>query len=34
VIANPALMAIKCHTPEQTALVSTLCWVGEFVRLE
>jgi uncharacterized protein len=29
VIANPALMAIKCHTPEQMALVNTLCWVAE-----
>ncbi|HSW24499.1 MAG TPA: DEAD/DEAH box helicase, partial [Burkholderiaceae bacterium] len=29
VIANPALTAIKCHTPEQMALVNTLCWVAE-----
>jgi hypothetical protein len=29
VIANPALMAIKCSTPEQMALVNTLCWVAE-----
>lgn len=29
VIANPALMAIKCRTPEQMALVNTLCWVAE-----
>ncbi len=28
VIANPALMAIKCRTPEQMALVNTLCWVA------
>lgn len=34
VIANPALMAIKCHTPEQMALVNTLCWVAETGRLE
>jgi uncharacterized protein len=34
VIANPALMAIKCHTPEQMALVNTLCWVAEYSRLE
>lgn len=34
VIANPALMAIKCHTPEQMALVNTLCWVAEYGRLE
>jgi hypothetical protein len=29
VIANPALMAIKCRTPEQMALVNTLCWLAE-----
>ena len=29
VIANPALMAIKCQTPEQMALVNMLCWVAE-----
>jgi len=29
VIASPALMAIKCSTPEQMALVNTLCWVAE-----
>jgi len=28
-IANPALMAIKCSTPEEMALVNTLCWVQE-----
>lgn len=33
VIANPALMAIKCQTPEQMALVNTLCWVAEAGRL-
>ncbi len=32
VIANPALMAIKCSTPEQMALVNTLCWVAEIAR--
>jgi uncharacterized protein len=32
VIANPALMAIKCSTPEQMALVNTLCWVAEAGR--
>ena len=26
-IANPALMAIRCSTPEEMALVNTLCWV-------
>lgn len=29
VIANPELMAIKCQTPEQMALVNTLCWLAE-----
>jgi len=29
VIANPELMAIKCRTPEQMALVNTLCWLAE-----
>jgi hypothetical protein len=28
VIASPALMAIKCQTPEQMALVNTLCWMA------
>jgi uncharacterized protein len=28
VIANPELLAIKCRTPEQMALVNTLCWVS------
>lgn len=34
VIASPALMAIKCHTPPQMALVNTLCWVAEAGRLD
>lgn len=29
-IANPALMAIRCTTPEQMALVNTLCWAREY----
>jgi len=29
VVANPALMAIHCSTPEQMALVNTLCWMAE-----
>jgi uncharacterized protein len=29
-IANPALMAIKCSKPEDMALVNTLCWVKEY----
>jgi uncharacterized protein len=28
-IANPALMAIRCSTPEEMALVNTLCWVRD-----
>jgi predicted RecB family nuclease len=28
-IASPALMAIRCTTPEEMALVNTLCWVQE-----
>lgn len=28
-IANPALMAIRCSTPDEMALVNTLCWVQE-----
>jgi uncharacterized protein len=32
VVANPTLMAIKCRTPEQMALVNTLCWVAEVGR--
>lgn len=28
-IANPELMAIRCSTPEEMALVNTLCWVNE-----
>ena len=29
VIASPALMAIKCTTPQQMALVNTLCWLAD-----
>ena len=29
-IANPALMAIRCTTPEEMTLVNTLCWVKDF----
>ena len=29
-IANPALMSICCSTPEEMALVNTLCWIKEF----
>lgn len=27
-VASPALMTIKCTTPEQMALVNTLCWIA------
>ena len=30
VVASPALMHIKCGTPEQMALVNTLCWVERY----
>ncbi len=29
-VANPALMSIKCNTIEQMALVNTLCWVKDY----
>jgi len=29
-VANPALMNIACKTPEQMALVNTLCWVAAY----
>ncbi len=29
-VANPALMSIKCNTTEQMALVNTLCWVKDY----
>jgi len=28
-VASPALLSVRCQTPEQMALVSTLCWVAE-----
>ncbi len=31
-VASPKLMAIKCHTVEQMALVNTLCWVAEYAH--
>lgn len=30
VIASPDLLSIRCRTPEDMALVNTLCWVREF----
>lgn len=32
VLANPALMAIRCRTVEQMGLVNTLCWLAEVGR--
>ncbi len=29
-IANPALMSIHCSTPEDMAMVNTLCWIKDF----
>jgi superfamily I DNA and/or RNA helicase len=29
-IANPALMTIRCNTVDQMALVNTLCWAKEY----
>ncbi|MDP3843664.1 MAG: TM0106 family RecB-like putative nuclease [Oxalobacteraceae bacterium] len=31
-IANPALTSIRCKTPEDMALVNTLCWVREYAQ--
>jgi uncharacterized protein len=32
VIANPALLTIPCKSPEDMALVNTLCWVRDYAR--
>jgi uncharacterized protein len=32
VVASPALLHIKCGTPEQMELVNTLCWVSSFAN--
>ena len=29
-VANPALMSIKCSKPEEVALVNSLCWVRDY----
>lgn len=34
VIANPLLMATSCSTPEQMALVNTLCWLNSYSEEE
>jgi uncharacterized protein len=30
VVANPALLTISCRSPEDMALVNTLCWVRDY----
>jgi uncharacterized protein len=30
VVANPNLLTVSCKTPEQMALVNTLCWVKSY----
>ena len=32
VVASPALLHIHCNTPEQMALVNTLCWLKEYAE--
>ena len=32
VVANPKLLTVSCRTPEQMALVNTLCWVRRYTR--
>ena len=32
VIANPALLKVDCNTPEQMALVNTLCWISDYAK--
>lgn len=31
-IANPALLSIRCSTPEEMALVNMLCWVSNYAN--
>ena len=30
VVASPELLSIRCQSPEQMALVNTLCWVKDY----
>jgi uncharacterized protein len=30
VVASPELLDIRCSTPQQMALVNTLCWLREY----
>ena len=32
VVANPLLLEVDCKTPEQMALVNTLCWIEDYSR--
>ena len=32
VVASPALLRVHCNTPEQIALVNTLCWLESYAR--
>jgi uncharacterized protein len=32
VVASPKLLSVSCRTPEQIALVNTLCWVHHDYR--
>lgn len=34
VVASPQLMSIRCNTPEQMALVNTLCWVKDYSQVQ
>jgi predicted RecB family nuclease len=34
VVANPALLTITCRSPEDMALVNTLCWVRDYAELQ
>ena len=34
VVANPRLLDVDCKTPEQMALVNTLCWIRDYSRAE
>jgi superfamily I DNA and/or RNA helicase len=34
VLANPQLLGVRCQTPEQMALVNTLCWVAASGQLQ
>lgn len=33
VVANPKLLEVDCKTPEQMALVNTLCWLREYGKI-